>query len=563
MWKEQYERWINYQNLDTELRAELEAMSEEQKEDAFYRNLEFGTAGMRGIMGAGCNRMNIYTIRKINTGYARYIESFGEQAKERGVAIAYDNRHNSFAFAKESAKILASHDINVYVFDALRPTPELSFTVRYLNCVGGIVCTASHNPKEYNGYKLYDEKGCQLVPQLIEPVIAYIDAITDELGIEVNLTPAQEKRIKMIGQEIDDAYINTVKTIQFNPDAEKNIKIVYTPQHGTAKINMSRLYDETGYDYVLVKEQADPDPDFTNTLVPNPEDPRAYVLALEYARRYNADIVLSADPDADRMGVQVKQGDDYIFLTGNQTGAVLIEYICCSLKKAGRWPDDGIMISTVVTNELGNIIARDYGAKVVFGLTGFKFIGEKIAKYCDELGMTFIFGYEESYGSIVQNFVRDKDSLQACLMLAEAANYYHSQGKTLVDVVNELYERYGYYYDLQENIMLPGADGTARLQAILADLRQNVPTELGGFKVVQVEDYGALKRIKDNQEEPITDFVTSDVLKYFLDDGSWVAVRPSGTEPKCKFYYCVIGKDLTQCQEKAAAMRESLNAMIQ
>jgi len=562
MWQKQYERWVNHPDLDQDLKDQLLAMSEDEKEDAFYRTLEFGTAGMRGIMGPGCNRMNIYMIRKVNTGYAQYISEHGKQAKEKGVAIAYDNRHNSYNFALESAKILAANDINVYLFTSLRPTPELSFTVRELKCFGGIVCTASHNPKEYNGYKLYDEKGCQLVPQLIEPVIEKIEAIKDELAISIELSETQKKRIKMIDKEMDDKYVETVKTIQFYPEAKKDIKIVFTPQHGTSKVNMCRIYDETGYNYILVKEQADPDPDFTNTLVPNPEDPLAYILALEYARKYDADIVLSTDPDADRMGVQVKHDGDYIFLTGNQTGAVLLEYICSSLKKSGRLPDNGVMISTVVTNDLGNKIAEDYGVKVVFGLTGFKFIGERIAKYCDELGMTFIFGYEESFGSIVKDFVRDKDSLQACLMLSEAANYYKAQGKTLFDVINELYERYGYYYDFQESIMLPGSDGTARLQAIMEELRRNVPTELGGIKVVRIEDYSCLKIIENGQEEDIVDFVSSDVLKYFLQDGSWVAVRPSGTEPKCKFYYCVIDDNLEKCQAKTTMLVATIQELI-
>jgi len=562
MWQEEYRKWLAFPDLDPDLKAELEAMNEEERKDAFYRNLEFGTAGMRGIMGPGINRMNIYQIRKINTGYARYIEDQGEEARERGVAIAYDNRHNSPKFALESAKILASHDINVYLFTSLRPTPELSFTVRTLNCFGGIVCTASHNPKEYNGYKLYDEKGCQLVPALIDPVIAKISAVKDELAIKVELSEEQEKRIKYIDQELDDKYVETIKTIQFHPEAAKDVKIVFTPQHGTSKVNMCRLFEETGYDYILVKEQADPDPDFSNTLIPNPEDPRAYVLALEYARRHQADIVLSTDPDADRMGVQVLHEGDYVFLSGNQTGALLIEYICRSLKDSDKLPDNGIMISTVVTNDLGNVVAADYGVKVVLGFTGFKFIGEKIAEYCDEQGMEFIFGYEESFGSIVKDFVRDKDSLQACLILSEAANYYKAQGQTLVDVVNELYERYGYYYDLQENITLPGVDGTARIKAIMSGLRENPPRELGGLQVIMSEDYKTQKRRTADREEDISDFVVSDVLKYFLEAGNWVAVRPSGTEPKCKFYYCVIGKDQAEAKQTTAAIKTDLDKYI-
>jgi phosphoglucomutase len=318
------------------------------------------------------------------------------------------------------------------------------------------------------------------------------------------------------------------------------------------------LFEETGYNYILVQEQATPDPDFSNTLIPNPEDPKAYILALEYARKHDADIVLSTDPDADRMGVQVKHNGDYVFLTGNQTGALLIEYICHSLKNQNRLPDNGIMITTIVTNDLGNVIAQDYGIKVVLGFTGFKWIGEKIAEYCDEQGMEFVFGYEESYGSIVKDFVRDKDSLQACLILSEAANYYKSQGKTLVDVVNDLYRRYGYYFDRQDNIVLPGADGTAKIQAIMANLRTNPPQEFGGLKVIKSEDYLNLKVKVNDQEEDITGFVSSDVLKYFLEDNCWLAIRPSGTEPKCKIYYCVKGDTL----EVAQAITEKIKISV-
>ncbi len=321
-------------------------------------------------------------------------------------------------------------------------------------------------------------------------------------------------------------------------------------------------YEETGYEYILVKEQADPDPDFSNTLVPNPEDPKAYILALEYARKHKADIVLSTDPDADRMGVQVLHNGDYVFLTGNQTGALLIEYICSNLKKFNRLPDNGLMITTVVTNDLGNEVAKAYGVDVVFALTGFKFIGEKIAKFVDTKEKSFIFGYEESYGSIVKDFVRDKDSLQACLMLAEAANYYKEQGKTLVDVVDELYSRHGYYYDEQENILVAGADGAVRLQKILKELRDDSPKAFGGLKVLMSEDYGTLKRTVDGKVEDIEDFVTSDVLKYFLEDGSWVAIRPSGTEPKCKFYYCIKDKDKAHCLEKKVAIRATIDEFI-
>ncbi len=562
MFKEQYEKWLNYPDLDEALKEELLAMDEKTIQDAFYRNLEFGTAGMRGIMGPGPNRMNIYMIRKVSTGYAQYIIAQGKEAQERGVAIAYDNRYNSYNFALESAKIFAAFNIRVYLYTSLRPTPQLSFTIRYFNCFGGIVCTASHNPKEYNGYKLYDQEGCQMAPEIIEPIIANIEAIKDELSLNSALNDQQEKLITMIDSELDAAYIATLKTIQLYPEATKEVKVVFTPQHGTSRINMCRLFEETGYECYLVKEQAEPDPEFTNTLIANPEDPLAYVLALEYARKYDADIVLSTDPDGDRMGVQVKHNGEYVFLSGNQTGALLIEYICHSLKDQGKFPAKALVISTIVTNDLGNLVAESYGAKLVLSLTGFKFIGQRIAQYCDQQDYNFIFGYEESYGYIIKDFVRDKDGLQACLILAEAANYYKKQGLTLVDVVNKLYEKHGYYYDFQENTGLPGADGLARMQAIMKALRDNPPTSLGGLKVIVREDYDQLLRFKGDSQENISGFVASDVIKYFLENDSWVAVRPSGTEPKFKFYYCVKGPDLKACQDLTAKLKAALNELI-
>ncbi|MFV0254856.1 MAG: phospho-sugar mutase [Erysipelotrichaceae bacterium] len=556
MWKENYNKWLNQPDLDANLKNELQQLNEQEIKEAFNGDLAFGTAGMRGIMGPGTNRMNIYTLRKANIGYAQFILSL-PQGKERGVAIAYDNRHNSYEFANESAKILASFNIKVYLYTSLRPTPQLSFTIRELNCAGGIVCTASHNPKEYNGYKIYDDTGCQLPPESIEPVIKNIEAVKNILDFKLNLTSEQESLIEYIDSDLDTLYLEKVKTVQYHQDLAKNIKIVFTPQHGTASIPMKRLFSETGYNCIEVVEQATADPDFTNTEVANPEDPKAYTLALQYAKKYDADIILSADPDADRMGVQVKHNNEYVFLTGNQTGALLIEYICSSLKQANKFPNKPLVCSTIVTNELGNVVARSYGCEVVLSYTGFKFVGQKIKQLCDDDNYDFVFGYEESYGSIVQSFVRDKDSLQACLTLAEAANYYQTQGKTLVDVVEELYQKHGAYYDNQEVLMIPGADGLEKMQNILANLRNNPPQEFAGLKVVKAEDYGNLSRVIAGVSEPIVGFVQADVLKYFLEDGSWVAIRPSGTEPKCKFYYCVIDDTIEKAKLKKAKLSEA------
>jgi phosphoglucomutase len=559
MWEQKYLKWVNDPNLDNALKDQLLKLNDKEKEDCFFKQIEFGTAGMRGLMGPGCNRMNIYTIRKANVGFARYIISNGDEAKQQGVAIGYDNRFMSYEFAMESARILASYDIKVYIFESLRPTPELSFAVRTLGCFGGIVITASHNPKEYNGYKLYDHRGCQLIPNLIEQVISNINQIEDELSLNFQLTAEQEAKIVFIGQEIDDLYIQAVKDIQLYPQAKKTIKVVFSPQHGTARQGVCRIFDETGYDYILVEEQANPDPAFSGTKSPNPEEPVAYEVGIEYAKRYNADIVLSTDPDADRVGVVVLHRGEYQLISGNQTGSLLIEYICHSRKKLGTLPSNGVIFNTVVTSDLGEKIANRYGVQVEKTLTGFKFIGEKIAAYETTQEKEFIFGYEESYGSLTKPFVRDKDALQACLILAEAANYYQAHGKTLVDVLDELYERYGTYYETQDSITLTGSDGLTKLNALLTALRNQVPIQLGNLMVVAYEDYGTLIRVQDDKRVAVEGFTSSDVLKYYLSDGSWVAIRPSGTEPKCKFYYCIKGEDVVECIEKKSKIAKSLH----
>jgi len=560
MWETQYQKWINEPTLDIKLKEQLLNLTEKEKEDCFFKQIEFGTAGMRGLMGPGCNRMNIYTIRKANVGFARYIVANGETAKNQGVAIGYDNRHMSYEFAMESANILASFGIKVYVFESLRPTPELSFAVRPLGCFGGIVITASHNPKEYNGYKLYDHRGCQLIPELIDQVIANINEINDELSIKARPTPEQLANIQMLGQEMDDLYLAKVKSIQLYPDSKKTVKIIFTPQHGTAKEGVCQIFDDLGYDYILVKEQAEPDPNFSGTKSPNPEETVAYEEGINYAKKYNADIVLSTDPDADRVGVVVKHRGEYQLISGNQTGSLLIEYICSSLQHLNRLPKNGVIFNTVVTSDLGEKIANHYGVQVEKTLTGFKFIGEKIAKYEVNQEKTFVFGYEESYGSLTQPFVRDKDALQACLIIAEAANYYQEQGKTLIDVLDELYEQYGTYYETQDSITLSGADGITKLNALLHALREQVPVTLGNMMVNAYEDYGSLIRVQDDKVIPLIGFTTSDVLKYYLSDGSWVAIRPSGTEPKCKFYYCIKGEGMADCIAKKQRIAQSLKA---
>lgn len=542
MIKETYQRWLDYPQMDPVLKKELAEMNEQQIEDAFYTNLAFGTAGMRGLLGAGTNRMNIYTVGKANVGYGQYLCSL---TPHPSVAIAYDNRFYSPEFARHSAEVLASMGIKCYLFTSLRPTPELSFAVRELKCTGGIVVTASHNPKEYNGYKVYDETGCQLTPEKIDLVIKNVEAVKDELAINPVLTEEQQKLIVPIDKEIDIPYLQQVLTVQLNPQLEKdNFSLVFTPQHGTANNSVKALFDTIGYHYIPVTEQCTPDPAFSNTVVPNPEDPRAYELAIRYAQKNNADIVLSTDPDADRVGVVVRdKTGHYTLMSGNQTGSVLLEYVFSQLTEKGKMPKNPVMFNTVVTSDLGEKIADHYGVATEKTLTGFKYIGAKIFGYEKTHQRNFVFGYEESYGYLLKPFVRDKDANQSCVIIAEAANFYKQQGKTLLDVLNELYAKYGTYQETQQSMSLPGEDGSAKLKQLLADLRAHVPSQLAGHMIVKYEDYGTRKQYQSGNVSDLTGFDISDVLKYYMDDGSWIAIRPSGTEPKCKFYYCIAGRD--------------------
>ena len=550
MVKDIYEKWLNHPNLDPSYKEVLEQMDEGQINDAFYTTIEFGTAGMRGLLGPGTNRINLHTIRKANVGFAEYICANGEDAMKRGVAIGYDNRHMSKEFAMDSAKVLATYNIASYVFESLRPTPELSFAVRHFNCFGGIMVTASHNPKEYNGYKLYDEKGCQLVPALAQQVIDRVNAVEDELAIMAEPSAEQEKLITVIG-------------IQLNSDINKDdVKIIFTPEHGTANIPVKEVYTRAGYHFVAVEEQCSPDPDFSNTPTPNPEEAGSYELAIEYAKREDADIILVCDPDADRMGVGVKHDGEYKLLTGNQSGAVLIEYIFSQLQAKDRMPNNPVMFNTVVTSDLGEKIATKYGVATEKTLTGFKFIGEKVAKYEITNEKQYVFGYEESYGSLIKPFVRDKDAPQACLMLAEAACYYKAKGKTLVDVLYDLYAELGFYEESQTSLKLEGQAGAQRIQEILATLRKTSVETINDVKVIRFEDYKESKIIENGKEEELCGFTKSDVLKYYLEDGSWIAIRPSGTEPKCKFYYCIKGTSLDNAHEKTLAFQNAMAEMI-
>lgn len=561
--QERYEKWVNHPNLDARYKDVLENMNEEEKNDAFYTLIEFGTAGMRGLLGPGTNRINIHTIRKATQGYANYIIAAGKVACEKGIAIGYDNRHMSREFAFDCADLLAKNNIRSYVFESLRPTPELSFAVRHLGCFGGIMITASHNPKEYNGYKLYDDKGCQLIPSLAAQVIDQVNAIEDELAIDANCTEEQKKLITVIGKDVDEEYYKNVLSIQLNPDVNKDIKIVFSPEHGTANIPVQEVYKRAGYTCIPVEEQCTPDPDFSNTPTPNPEQPGAYELALEYAKKNDADLILVCDPDADRMGVGVKHNGEYVVLTGNQSGSVEIEYICSQLTKQNKMPENPVMFNTVVTSDLGEKVAADYGVTTEKTLTGFKFIGEKVAKYEVTHEKNYVFGYEESYGSLIKPFVRDKDAPQACLMLAEACAYYKQEGKDLVDVLDSLYDRHGTYEESQVALTLSGEAGANRIKEILANLRKDSPAEIGGTKVVKSEDYKECVIKEGDKVTELTGFTKSDVLKYYLEDGSWIAVRPSGTEPKCKFYYCIKGASKEDAHNKTVHFQQAMKELTQ
>ncbi|MCA0992994.1 phospho-sugar mutase [Pseudalkalibacillus hwajinpoensis] len=572
-WKNAYKRWTSATSLDEELKKDLEALSGQDQalEDAFYKNLEFGTGGMRGEIGPGTNRMNLYTIRKASEGLAQYIDANGEEYQKRGVAIAYDSRHKSPEFAMEAAKTLATHGIQTYVFEELRPTPELSFAVRTLNACAGIVITASHNPPEYNGYKVYGEDGGQLPPKAASEVISYVDGIENEL--EVTVSSEQELKdkglIQMIGAEIDRQYVEQLKTLRVNQsllsEMGEQLKIVFTPLHGTANIPVREGLKAYGFNNVtVVKEQEMPDPNFSTVSSPNPEEHAAFELAIQYGEQQDADILLATDPDADRVGIAVKNKEGkYVVLTGNQTGALLLNYIITQKKENGELPQNGAVLKTIVTSEIGRKIAEDNGLTSYDTLTGFKFIGEKIKEFETTGEHTFLFGYEESYGYLVGDFVRDKDAVQACLVAAEVAGFYKSKGMTLYEGLLEVFEQYGYYQEGLESLTLKGKEGAEKIVSLLAKFREDPPTEAAGLTVQSVEDYEISKRtyLGQNKSEQI-DLPTSNVLKYKLEDGSWFCLRPSGTEPKVKFYFGVNGDNLEHSQSKLADLRKSVMSKV-
>ena len=550
-WRTSYERWKNKENLDSELKSLLLKAegNEKELEDCFYKKLEFGTAGMRGEIGPGPNRMNVYTVRKASTGLAAYIGANGGEAKKRGVVIAYDSRHKSPEFAMEAAKTLAENGVQTYVFDELRPTPELSFAVRELNAFAGIVITASHNPPEYNGYKVYGEDGAQLPPADADKLIGYVNAIENELEIEAGDEAALTEKglIKMIGEDIDQAYLDKLTSISVNPDLAKEteVKVIFTPLHGTANKSVRRGLKALGYEHVtVVPEQELPDPDFSTVSSPNPEEHAAFEYAIRLGEEKGADILIGTDPDADRLGVAVKnQEGRYVVLTGNQTGALLLHYLLSQKQQKGTLPDNGVVLKTIVTSEMGRDIAASFGLDTIDTLTGFKFIGEKIKQFEASGEYAFQFGYEESYGYLIGDFARDKDAVQAALLAVEVCAFYKKQGKSLYDGLLELYKSFGFYREGLKSLTLKGKEGAEQIAAILSTFREQPPLSIAGKDVVSAEDYLTGKRtlLKENKTETI-DLPKSNVLKYFLEDGSWFCLRPSGTEPKVKFYFAVKGQ---------------------
>ncbi len=567
---ENFQKWLDFEQLPDYLRQELLSMDEKTKEDAFYTNLEFGTAGMRGYIGAGTNRINIYVVRQATEGLAKLIETKGEEAKKRGVAIAYDSRHFSPEFAFESAQVLAQHGIKSYVFEALRPTPELSFAVRHLNAYAGIMVTASHNPAPFNGYKVYGQDGGQLPPADADALTDFIRAIENPFAVE--LADLDESKsaglIQVIGEDVDIEYLREVKDVNINQDLinnfGKDMKIVYTPLHGTGEMLTRRALAQAGFESVVVVEsQAKADPDFSTVKSPNPESQAAFALAEELGREVDADVLVATDPDADRLGVEIRQPDgSYKNLSGNQIGAIIAKYILEAHKTAETLPENAALAKSIVSTELVTKIAESYGTTMFNVLTGFKFIAEKIQEFEEKQNHTYMFGFEESFGYLIKPFVRDKDAIQAVLLVAEIAAYYRSRGLTLADGIDEIYKEYGYFAEKTISVTLSGVDGAAEIKKIMNKFRENGPKQFNNTDIVLLEDFQ--KQTATKNDGTISNLTTppSNVLKYTLADDSWIAVRPSGTEPKIKFYIATIGDTLDIAQEKIANIETEINTFV-
>ena len=565
-WQENYQIWADRTDWPQNLQDDMKKLAADEKaaEDAFYQPLSFGTAGMRGLLGAGINRMNIFTVRQATEGLARLMDSLDDAVKGRGVAISYDSRHFSPEFAIESAKVLGAHGIKAYVFETLRPTPELSFTVRHLNAYAGIMITASHNPKEYNGYKIYGEDGGQMPPKESDIITASIRE-ADMFEVPVK----DEAVLVKIGKDVDDVYLAEVKTVTVNQElidtVGKDMKLVYSPLHGTGALIAGQALKNAGFENVtIVPEQAEPNGDFPTVKLPNPEDPEALAMGIALAKEQGADVVIAVDPDADRLGTAVRQpSGEYQLLTGNQIGAVLLNYLLTAKKAAGTLPANGALVKSIVSSEFAADIAKSFGVETINVLTGFKYIAEQIQHFEDTNEHTFLFGFEESYGYLVKSFARDKDSVQATVLLAEVAAYYKSLGKTLYDGLQELFEQYGYFVENTKSLTFAGIDGADKIASLMNKFRAETPAEFGGVKVAKVEDF-SLQTETDTATGAVTPMTLpkANVVKYWLTDGSWVAVRPSGTEPKIKFYVGTKGATAQAADEELAAIQATIATYV-
>lgn len=571
-WKTTYETWGNFEDLETNLKEELVSLAENEKmlEDAFYAPLEFGTAGMRGVLGVGVNRMNIYTVRQATEGLARFMDSLGEETKKRGVAIAFDSRHQSPEFAMEAAKTLGAHGIPSYVFESLRPTPELSFAVRFKNAYAGIMITASHNPAEYNGYKVYGEDGGQMPPKEADALTEYVRGIKNSLTIDVLSEEDLKKSnlLTILGEDVDAPYLELVKTVTVNSDLvkdmSKEMKLVFTPLHGTGQMLGERALENAGFASIsVVPEQAIPDPNFPTIKSPNPEEHSAFEYAIRLGEKENADVLVATDPDADRLGIAVKvPAGHYEVLSGNQIASLMLHYLLTAQKEAGTLPSNGVVLKSIVSSELATAIAKSFSIKMVDVLTGFKFIAEKIKQYEMDHTQTFLFGFEESYGYLVKPFVRDKDAIQALVLVAEVAAFYKKQGKTMYDGLQDIYATYGYYEEKTISVTLAGIEGSAKIKALMAKFREEAPIEFAGISVASMEDFDASQRIYSDGKVEIIDMPAANVLKYSLADGSWIAIRPSGTEPKIKFYIAAVASSAVEVDKKVVEFEKTIQTLI-
>lgn len=572
-WKDTYQTWLNEASLETSLKDELRDMmaDETQLEDAFYAPLSFGTAGMRGLLGPGINRMNIYTVRQATEGLARFMDTLDKASKARGVAISFDSRHHSQDFAHEAARVLGAHGIKSFVFDGLRPTPELSFTVRHLHTYAGIMITASHNPKEYNGYKIYGEDGGQMPPKESDLITSYVREVADLFKIKVadEVQLLKDQTMKIIGDDVDQDYLAKVKTVTINPELAqkmgKDLKLVFTPLHGTGQMLGEKALQNAGFtNYEIVPEQAMPDPEFSTVKKPNPEDPEAFKLAIQLGKKVNADVLVAVDPDADRLGTAVRQPDgEYQLLTGNQIASVLLHYILEAHKQAGDLPGNAAVVKSIVSTEFATKIAASYNVEMINVLTGFKYIAQQIELFEATGEHTYMFGFEESYGYLVKPFVHDKDAIQSLVLLAEVAAYYRSQGKTLYDGLQELFKEYGYFREKTISQTYAGIDGADQIKALMKKFREEAPTQFAGHAIVATEDFSTQTKAEKSGQITKINLPVANVLKYILDDETWIAIRPSGTEPKLKFYIGTNADSLALANQKLSDFETALNEFIE